>query len=155
MINALFGGPSWLEQANQQRQKDMANYLQGGVPQLMADTGVGQDLAGGFAGTTTPAKGIRAYHGSPYDFEKFDLSKIGTGEGAQAYGHGLYFAENPAVAAEYTATALSDLEDIVSRSSDTDLQRFQGWVANGWSASQEQQELLDRFADVKCKMQKK
>ena len=101
MINALFSGPSWLEQANQQRQKDMANYLQGGVPQLMADTGVGQDLAGGFAGTTTPAKGISAYHGSPYDFEKFDLTKIGTGEGAQAYGHGLYFAENPAVAEDY------------------------------------------------------
>src|SRR5271166_2950534 len=26
---------------------------------------------------------IRAFHGSPYDFERFDLSKIGTGEGAQ------------------------------------------------------------------------
>jgi hypothetical protein len=48
-----------------------------------------------------PVKGIRAYHGSPHDFDKFDLSKIGTGEGAQAYGHGLYFAENPAVAGEY------------------------------------------------------
>jgi hypothetical protein len=45
--------------------------------------------------------GIRAYHGSPYDFNQFDLSKIGTGEGAQAYGHGLYFAENPATAEEY------------------------------------------------------
>jgi hypothetical protein len=45
--------------------------------------------------------GIRAYHGSPYDFERFDLSKIGTGEGAQAYGHGLYFAENPSVAEQY------------------------------------------------------
>jgi len=45
--------------------------------------------------------GIRAYHGSPYDFNKFDLSKIGMGEGAQAYGHGLYFAENPAVAEQY------------------------------------------------------
>lgn len=44
---------------------------------------------------------IRAYHGSPYDFDKFDLSKIGTGEGAQAYGHGLYFSENPAVAKQY------------------------------------------------------
>jgi GNAT superfamily N-acetyltransferase len=32
--------------------------------------------------------GIRAYHGSPHDFERFDSSKIGTGEGAQAYGHG-------------------------------------------------------------------
>jgi hypothetical protein len=45
--------------------------------------------------------GIRAYHGSPHDFDKFDLSKIGTGEGAQAFGHGLYFAENEGVAGAY------------------------------------------------------
>lgn len=45
--------------------------------------------------------GIRAYHGSPHDFDKFDISKIGTGEGAQAYGHGLYFAENEGVAKSY------------------------------------------------------
>ena len=43
---------------------------------------------------------IRAYHSSPHDFDKFDLSKIGTGEGAQVYGHGLYFAENPAVSGQ-------------------------------------------------------
>jgi hypothetical protein len=47
------------------------------------------------------AGAIKAYHGSPYKFDKFDMSKIGTGEGAQAYGHGLYFAENPKVAADY------------------------------------------------------
>lgn len=44
---------------------------------------------------------IRAYHGSPYDFDQFDISKVGTGEGAQTYGHGLYFAENPETAASY------------------------------------------------------
>ena len=44
---------------------------------------------------------IRAYHGSPHDFDQFKLEKIGTGEGAQAYGHGLYFAENEAVAKSY------------------------------------------------------
>ena len=44
---------------------------------------------------------IRAYHGSPYDFDKFDASKIGTGEGAQAYGHGLYFAGHEPVARRY------------------------------------------------------
>jgi hypothetical protein len=43
------------------------------------------------------------YHGSPHKFDKFDASKIGTGEGAQAYGHGIYVAENPAVAKEYAA----------------------------------------------------
>lgn len=46
-------------------------------------------------------EGILAYHGSPHTFDKFDMSKIGTGEGAQAYGHGLYFAENEGVAKSY------------------------------------------------------
>jgi hypothetical protein len=46
--------------------------------------------------------GMNVWHGSPHRFDKFDMSKIGTGEGAQAYGHGLYFAENPAVAKEYS-----------------------------------------------------
>ena len=46
-------------------------------------------------------KAIRAYHGSPHEFEKFDPEFIGSGEGAQAYGHGLYFAENPEVAEGY------------------------------------------------------
>ncbi len=57
--------------------------------------------AGAQAATQAAKKGIRAFHGSPHDFDRFDLSKIGTGEGAQAYGHGLYFAENEAVARDY------------------------------------------------------
>ena len=44
---------------------------------------------------------ITAFHGSPYDFDRFDISKVGTGEGAQVYGHGLYFAENPKTAGAY------------------------------------------------------
>lgn len=46
-------------------------------------------------------KDITVYHGSPHKFDKFDSSKIGTGEGAQAYGHGLYLAESPEVAQQY------------------------------------------------------
>ena len=45
--------------------------------------------------------GHTVYHGSPHKFDKFDASKIGTGEGAQAYGHGLYLAESPGVAKYY------------------------------------------------------
>lgn len=70
------------------------------------------DLAGSVtlgAGAMPAAKnslrsGIKAYHGSPHDFDKFSLDKIGTGEGAQAYGHGLYFADNEAVAKGYRDT---------------------------------------------------
>jgi hypothetical protein len=48
--------------------------------------------------------GIKAYHGSPHDFDQFSMDKIGTGEGAQAYGHGLYFAENRGTAKAYQDT---------------------------------------------------
>jgi hypothetical protein len=47
--------------------------------------------------------GHTVWHGSPHKFDKFDISKIGTGEGAQAYGHGLYFAEHPATAEVYAS----------------------------------------------------
>ena len=47
--------------------------------------------------------GATVWHGSPHKFDKFDSSKIGTGEGAQAYGHGLYLAESPDVAKSYQA----------------------------------------------------
>ena len=49
-----------------------------------------------------PMIGKTVWHGSPHTFDKFDLSKIGTGEGVQAYGHGLYLAEARPVAEEYT-----------------------------------------------------
>ena len=35
----------------------------------------------------------RAWHGSPHIFDYFSLDAIGTGEGAQAHGWGLYFAK--------------------------------------------------------------
>ena len=44
---------------------------------------------------------IRAYHGSPHNFDRFDASKIGTGEGAQSFGHGMYFAGKEGVAEGY------------------------------------------------------
>jgi hypothetical protein len=55
---------------------------------------------------------LTVFHGSPHKFSKFEAKKIGTGEGAQAYGHGLYFAENPAVARQYQES-LSDFDMLV------------------------------------------
>jgi hypothetical protein len=42
-------------------------------------------------GAKSALRGINAYHGSPHEFQRFSMDKIGTGEGAQAYGSGLYF----------------------------------------------------------------
>lgn len=42
-----------------------------------------------------------AWHGSPHDFDTFDLGAIGTGEGNQAHGWGLYFAKDKKVSDLY------------------------------------------------------
>lgn len=44
---------------------------------------------------------IAALHASPHSFRKFDTAFMGKGEGAQAYGWGLYFATNPKVNRSY------------------------------------------------------
>ena len=53
--------------------------------------------------TGRPTVGMEetAYHGGPHDFDQFGLEHIGTGEGAQAYGWGLYFASRRGVAEWY------------------------------------------------------
>lgn len=42
-----------------------------------------------------------AWHGSPHDFDEFDLGAIGSGEGNQAHGWGLYFAKDKKIAENY------------------------------------------------------
>lgn len=64
---------------------------------------------------------LDVYHGSPHTFPpternplgEFDASKIGTGEGAQVYGHGIYVAEAPAVAKQY-ADNVKDMASITN-----------------------------------------
>lgn len=46
-------------------------------------------------------KNQAAYHGTPHDFDRFDLQFIGSGEGAQVFGWGLYFAQSKQIADWY------------------------------------------------------
>jgi hypothetical protein len=54
---------------------------------------------------------IQAWHASPYKYDKADLSKAGTGEGAAVYGWGFYMAENPAVSGDGGAYQLQFQRD--------------------------------------------
>lgn len=59
--------------------------------------------------------GITAYHGSPYLFRQFDPMKIGTGEGAQAYGVGAgYAAEARPIAEWYRSVLAGKEQDIIN-----------------------------------------
>lgn len=70
-------------------------------PSVMDSQYVRPEMAEGAVLDVVGGPMATAFHGSPHKFSKFDMSKIGTGEGHHAYGHGLYFAENPNVAKEY------------------------------------------------------
>ena len=103
------------------------NYLDAGLQALGGAGDAVQMMGAAFppalaVGAAMKApRGIRAFHGSPHHFDKFSLDKIGTGEGAQAYGHGLYFAE-----AEPTAMAYRDeLRAMKNLQSDFDI-RYKG-----------------------------
>jgi hypothetical protein len=56
-----------------------------------------------------PAMAIPFWHGSPHKYDAVDLSKIGTGEGAQAYGHGYYGGQAKETGEEYART-LSNID---------------------------------------------
>ena len=71
--------------------KPKVNALSKAIPK--SPTGLVNKLPG--------ERGGPAYHGTPHKFDEFSTDAIGTGEGAQAYGHGLYFAENAGVAGSY------------------------------------------------------
>jgi hypothetical protein len=72
-----------------------------GMAMAAASALPGGRLIGALKGFDPVMREIDVYHGSPHRFEEFDASKIGTGEGAQAYGHGIYVAESPDVAKGY------------------------------------------------------
>ncbi len=62
------------------------------------------DIQAGLDKISTPSLQVyfqSAYHGTPHRFDEFSLDNIGTGEGAQAHGWGLYFAEDREVSEGY------------------------------------------------------
>ena len=112
--NKPVGGSEWLREAGftvepKNQTAGLLGEAVGGVLPIVAQAkapqiaaGINKMVANAQAPRMLdPQTGAIVWHGSPHQFAKFDSSKIGTGEGAQAYGHGLYFAESPEVAQQY------------------------------------------------------
>ena len=113
---APLGGSDWMRNVGlmQEPKERMAGLLGEGIGSALPTVIAGKapQIANGLLQmernamaprTLNPQTGAIVWHGSPHKFDKFDSSKIGTGEGAQAYGHGLYLAESPDVAKSYQA----------------------------------------------------
>jgi len=91
---------------------------------------------------------LDVYHGTPHTLPptagnplgEFDASKIGTGAGAQAYGHGIYTAEAPAVAKEY------QLAEATYKTLHGGLTNKQEFVADMLSQGRPEMSILDLYA---------
>jgi hypothetical protein len=103
--------PMWLQAARKVADTggSLLDILKGTITGGGEQPGMTAENLGAIIAAASPLLGKIVYHGSPHVFApepgaplgRFRMDKIGTGEGAQAYGHGLYLAENPSVAMDY------------------------------------------------------
>jgi hypothetical protein len=106
--------------------------------------------AGKTAQAAEPDVATVAFHGTGGrpEFKEFELSKIGTGEGSQAFGRGLYFAESEGVARSYVTNAGTGQIEQLARAQPVLSRKFKEQVlavhqANGWPDPD-----LNQLADV-------
>tara|TARA_R100000388_G_C7244202_1_gene163713 strand:+ start:3877 stop:5385 length:1509 start_codon:yes stop_codon:yes gene_type:complete len=93
-----------LEKIGQKAQQELDLDTGGATLSINAVGEVDKLIKQGLAKLKKPTNqedGIIAFHGSGVDFDEFKLSKIGTGEGNQAFGYGLYFSDSEDIAKFY------------------------------------------------------
>jgi len=103
--------PKLYQRADESWLESVSRYLETGIPDVPIKSVIPAAGALGLLAAPEDAEAgfvnrggrtlLEAFHGSPHHFDRFDMSKIGTGEGAQAYGHGLYFSDSEDVARRY------------------------------------------------------
>jgi hypothetical protein len=100
-LKGLLGGMPLVQAAQGQAQVSQNGLLAALKAMPVFDQNAGQSAYDAAMNIGPLGLGKIVYHGSPHKFDKFDASKIGTGEGAQAYGHGVYLADSPDAAQQY------------------------------------------------------
>jgi hypothetical protein len=108
-IKAARAAINWLPEVNPLHTLADPQAQALGLMAPMAAGAEGASMLGPTAAKVADVFGIKAFHGSPHSFAaeegaplgRFRADKIGTGEGAQAFGHGHYFAEKEGTAKSY------------------------------------------------------
>lgn len=119
---------------------DLAEIVRGSWNAVEKGSKVGKEQTGRMAFEMSPDYQI-AYHGTPHVWQpepgfpngRPRLDKIGTGEGAQAYGFGWYSAENPFVATEYknrlsSPSSDSDIAKAIYNAKDEQLEKLKTYL---------------------------
>jgi len=132
MINALsvrhdmyqIATPEWVDSVSDWISKNP----KGSAQALMAAVGMPMAIGSSEEADAGVLNKIKAFHGSPHDFDKFSSDYIGTGEGAQAFGRGLYLAERRKTAESYRdALTKRDME-------------YEDWLGDQYSNAEKNQD---------------
>jgi len=133
---------------------DRANAARDQLYQATQEEGIGygpktQALAKQMAATYNPM-GMTVWHGSPHVFERFDLSKLGTGEGAQMYGKGLYTAQDQNVAKRFTPRDIKFEDSLMKRYNQAEKARdyTSMQVYEDFLAQKTPEEIAENFKDM-------
>lgn len=89
---------------------------------------------------------VEAWHGSPYQFDKFTTKAMGTGEGVQAFGWGLYFTELESIGRGY-ANELAREVDLEIDGKKVKSETLKGWVSMIQSYYSGQDLKIEDFTD--------
>jgi len=108
-----------LARANDQFNQRAAGDLQRiGVTSDPDTVGMLTTLIGGVRSPSSPVRipnPIKAYHVSPHDYDVPSLEHVGSGQGAQSYGHGLYAAESAGARDQYFEDFKAQSNDLYGR----------------------------------------
>lgn len=88
----------------------------------------------------------KAWHGTPYNFERFDIGKIGAGVGDQVHGWGLYFAKDRKISEAY--------KDALSENGDADASLFKVEVPENNVLLDEQKTFINQNKNVQALLKK-
>ncbi len=90
-------------------------------------------------------KGVKlqldAWHGSPYQFAKFLLENIDTGEGAQAFGWGLYFTDLQDIATYYA-------NSVSNQNLDSDIAKAKSVIVEDFYDNGKSENLIDAMYEA-------
>ncbi len=92
-----------------------------------------------------------AFHGSPYRFSRFTLDHVGEGEGAQAFGWGLYFAGSRDVA-EWYRSKLQDGSPVIKNDDVTYMDTNDGWRFSSDQSSDDWSEFNVNIPEVQAEV---
>lgn len=128
-LNRLF---AWEEASFEEREtyRNLGNYVSQENEKWLKDIDVNKVKKELEEYKSTNVYNQSAYHGTPHSFERFDLGAIGTGEGNQAHGWGLYFAADKKIADERYRKRLTNDQYIIETDEATyyfDIEK-QDWV---------------------------